>query len=326
MKKTWKLILLPVFALLLIGACGKGSKELKEDALQQNTTENNHHEDNVDSIEENSIEEDRVDTGGEITGDAASNAEDSDTADTWPADLEEDNEEEDDVELGGNFKTISDILDYWNALNKKHEEAINEYEGFVTLTLVSAGLGFASGIQYDLLNLDNKDGRYEGELMLAGYDGFIEKAGPNLTFGYEDVLEKDGWDSKAGDKVWESGNCDLEQGYYYSETARERDGTIIYYEVEEFLKEANGDMSCLITTGRRYDARGEESPHTSYLFMRLGEDRYEFVIANTDQGTKYDILRIKEDMTKEKALALFKEAGAAIESKGGIVNGVLVEE
>lgn len=70
-----------------------------------------------------------------------------------------------------NLKNISDYSEAWNELYNQNEAAINKYEEPI-MELVTPGLEFVSGVQYDLLNMENKDGRFEGKLMMAGFPGF----------------------------------------------------------------------------------------------------------------------------------------------------------
>lgn len=79
------------------------------------------------------------------------------------------------------------------------------------MELTYPGLEFLTGVQYDLLNMDNKNGRFEGELFLAGFPAFIERGGDQLTFGYDFIRDEDGFSPsmKTGDRVVENGKCNL---------------------------------------------------------------------------------------------------------------------
>jgi hypothetical protein len=233
----------------------------------------------------------------------------------------------DDIETlnTGEFKSICDISDYWNDLYTMNEEVINAYEGMPIMELVTPGLCFISGVQFDLLNIENKDGRFEGELMLAGYQGVVEKKGSLINFGYEDTLEEDGFSPsmKKGDKKSENGNCDLEKGLFFTDSHTDRDGAIIERSTSEFQKQEDGSMCAIVMDGRTLNYNAEEDLYTSYIYIRSGKDQYDFVVASSAIGTDYEILHLEADMTKEKAMSMFEAAGGTIEKSGGIDKGVL---
>lgn len=223
------------------------------------------------------------------------------------------------------FNNISDISDYWNDLYKSNEEAINNYEGMPILELVTPGLSFVTGVQYDLLNIFNEDGRFEGNLMLSGYPGFEERKGAEITFGYEYIYEEeDGFSNhKPGDKKVENGNCDLDKGYFFSDSYTERDSEIISRSISEFKKRSDSGMSVLIMEGSKYDFRGEEKLSTNYIFIDADFGRYDFAVANSEAGVNFDILHLEKDMTKDEAIKMLQTAGATIKYSGGIKDGAL---
>lgn len=224
----------------------------------------------------------------------------------------------------GDFDSISDISDYWNTIYTSNEKAINSYDGMPIMELVTPGLCFITGVQYDLLNINNVDGRFEGELLLAGYPGFVEKSGALLTFGYEDTLLEDGFGitSKAGDIRSENGRSDLKNGYYYAESSTDRGGVVIVRETSEFKKQANKDMCALVIDGSTMNFRGDEELKTTYIFIRGGEKLFDFVVAESEAGTAFEVLHLEDDMTKTSAIAMFEAAGAVIANSGGIKDGV----
>jgi hypothetical protein len=235
--------------------------------------------------------------------------------------------EEKSVSKSSKIKTIAEFSELWDDLYKQNERVINEYEGMPIMQLVTPSTCFISGVQYDLLNLENKNGRFEGELMFAGYQGFVEKDGSMVTFGYDDVLEQDGFgiSSKSGDRKVENGICDLEKVYFYEESYTEREGKIITRSISEFRQEKDGSMSCFVLSGNSFNLRGDESKDSEYLFIRNGKDQYDFVIANGQEGPDFKVISLKdhENLTKEKAIELFEDAGYVVEKSGGIVNGKL---
>jgi hypothetical protein len=224
----------------------------------------------------------------------------------------------------GTFKGITDMADYWNNLYTGNEAAINKMEAPL-LELVTPSMCFVVGVQYDLLNLNQADGRFEGALMLAGYPGFVEKKGSQLTFGYEDTLKEDGFSSQMlkGDKLVESGSCDLDKGHYFADSFTDRAGTKITRSTSEFQKEADGSMSTITVQGSTLNWNNEESLTTTYIFIRSGKNQYDFVIATSTKGTAYDAIPLEADMSKEKAISLFKAAGATVTKSGGIKDGAI---
>lgn len=227
------------------------------------------------------------------------------------------------------LQAISDLADLWDTLYNENEKIINEYQGILVMDLIRPSAAFVSGVQYDLLNLERKDGRFNGELLFAGYQGFVEKDGPNLKFGYDEVLEKDGFGiySMAGDRKVENGVCDLDKAYFYSEEYTERQGKIITRTIYEFRQEKDGSMSCFVLSGDSLDVRGKETEtkESEYLFFRNGKGQYDFVIAKGEEGPDFKVLSLKdhENLTKEKAIELFEAAGYVVKKSGGIVDGKL---
>lgn len=226
------------------------------------------------------------------------------------------------------LQKISDMSDAWGALYSQNEKAINDYNGMPIMDLVTPALIFLGGVQFDMLNPDNRDGRFEGKLMLAGYKGFVEKAGARITFGYDDKLEKDGLGpaAKAGDRMASSGSLALDKEYYICETYTERAGKKINRNYSEFKRLGDGSMICLAMNGRTIDARGDEVLSDDAIFLHNGAGRYDFVIAKAKTGPEFKSISFadKGDLTKAQALELFKAAGYAIETSGGILDGKLV--
>ena len=73
------------------------------------------------------------------------------------------------------FEKINDIADAWNALYSQNEKAINDYEGMPLWNWYRRGL-HCYRCQYDLLT-DNKDGCFEGTLMLPGLTVLLKRQG-----------------------------------------------------------------------------------------------------------------------------------------------------
>lgn len=226
------------------------------------------------------------------------------------------------------FRKIEDVLDTWSALYKQNEKVLNGYEGMPIMELVTPPLALLTTIQFDMLNPENKDGRFEGKLLLAGFKGSLEKAGSKITFGYDRTLEKNGFGplAKAGDREVENGSLDLGLKYYQAESSVTRAGKRISRRCVEFKQLADGGMICLIYSGQAFNARGGEEMSDSVIFLRNGKDRYDFVVGKGKIGPafKNQAFGEKADWTKEKAVEVIKAAGYGIGKSGGIKDGKLV--
>lgn len=227
-----------------------------------------------------------------------------------------------------NFNKISDFSEAWNDLYKQNEAVINKLDEPI-MELVTPGLEFITGVQYELLNMENKDGRFEGKLMMAGHPGFMEKKGSKMSFGYDFIRDEDGFGPtmKAGDRLVEDGNCDLGQGTYVTETFTERDGQKIERSYSEFKRLKNGEMICIRATGHSLNAvSAEEQLSNTCTYIKAGKNKYDFVIGKATQGPAFEKLFFidKNNLSKNEARQMMEAAGYQIDKSGGIVKGVLV--
>jgi len=226
------------------------------------------------------------------------------------------------------LRTIGDMSDAWSDLYKQNEAVINKYNGMPIMGLVTPPLTFVSTVQFDLLNMENKDGRIEGKLMFAGYDGFVEKSGSKITFGYDHKLEKDGFGpgAKAGDRNVENGSLALEQEHYIAETFTERAGRKISRSYYEFKRLSDKSMICLAFSSQVFNMKGDEDLSTEVIFLHNGKNRYDFVIAKSKTGPEFKVISFAEkgDLDKEQAIELIQAAGYEIVTSGGIQGGKLV--
>ena len=226
------------------------------------------------------------------------------------------------------LRTISDMANVWNALYKQNEKVINEYEGMPIMGLVTPPLAFASAVQFDIMNPNRQDGRFENRMMMAGYQGNLQQAGNQLTFTYDDKLQKDGFGPahKAGDRVFGSGSLALDSGYFIWETFSERAGKKLERHYTEFKRLGDGSMVCLALSGQLFGMRGDAENRSGAIYLHNGPGRYDFVIAKGQAGPEFQALSFAEkgDLTKEQAMELFKAAGYEIEKSGGILAGKLV--
>ncbi|MBM3296202.1 MAG: hypothetical protein FJY80_14095 [Candidatus Aminicenantes bacterium] len=228
------------------------------------------------------------------------------------------------------MKNISDMSDAWTRLYNPNEAAVNAYEGMPIMGLVTPPATFIATVQFDIMNPDNRDGRFEGTMMLAGYQGFVEKSGGKITFGWDDTLKKDGFGpgAKAGDHMVGNGRFDLDAEYYISETFTERAGKKIARTYHEFKRLGDGSMICVAQTGQAYNMKGDAEDRDEIIFLHNGPGRLDFVVAKAKSGPGFKSVSFKEagDLTKSQALDLFKAAGYSIDATGGIKDGTLFVE
>jgi hypothetical protein len=225
------------------------------------------------------------------------------------------------------IQKISDMANAWSAIYSQNEKAINDFQGMPIMGLVTPPLAFVAAVQFDMMNPGNRDGRFEGKLMLAGYQGFVEKSGAKITFGYDEKLAKDGFgpNARAGDRMAASGSLALDKEYFVWETSSERAGKKTERSYYEFKRLGDGSMVCLALSGQAFNFRGDAEPKDDAIYLHNGPGRYDFVIAKAKTGPGFNAISFadKGDLTKEQALALFKAAGYAIETSGGIEGGKL---
>ena len=312
MKKLLIIISLVLCLGLLFTGCEGSSKPTNKD--NSDKTEASSKDNDEEEASEEEEEKEKEASASEATNENSEEISDSGS-----------DASEGKAELGsGDFETIGDISEYWSKLYESCEEAVNKYEGMETLALVTPGLCFVTGVQYDLLNLMNENGHFEGDLMFAGYKGFVDKNGSQLTFGYEDVLEEDGFtpDMVKGDKLIESGSSDLEKGYYYSDNYTEREGKRIKRSTNEFMRYKDGSMSTIIMDGSTLNWRGEEEMTTNCTFLHIANGSLEYVVANMGIGPEFEVIKLEDGMSKEKVIELFEAAGGVIEHGGSVKDGV----
>ncbi|HHY12781.1 MAG TPA: hypothetical protein GX529_09150 [Firmicutes bacterium] len=239
-----------------------------------------------------------------------------------------------DVQTPPGFTSLKDFHDAWDGLMDSHEAAINRYEspdGYAVTSpriLLLVDVDLLSGTSYDALNPENLDGRFEGNLLLSGRPGHVEKDGTRITFGSDYIREKDGFapSMKAGDRLVENGSCDLSGEVHQMETFTEREGQVIVRNYSEFKRLESGEMMCLRITGHSLNQVSEEDElSNTCTFMKVGKDRLEFVIAKATCGPGFEKLSLadKDDLSKDEARELMEAAGYEIEQAGGIADGVL---
>ncbi len=228
---------------------------------------------------------------------------------------------------GGNesSETASSLqayVDEWIRINDLHEKSINDYEGVVIeLPLATLPLSFAP--IYEILNIDNKEGRHEGTLLLSGYPAFLEQKGDSFHFGYDAIRDEDGFapGMKAGDRLLQEGRLDGAKGYLEIASRTEQGGKITEKVKGAYLLTPQSTCSAIYQEARGIDIKGNENKKNTAVFLAMSEKDYSFVIARGQSGTAFTEVELKEGLTVEKAKELFIEAGYTIESSGGIADG-----
>ncbi|HKL80712.1 MAG TPA: hypothetical protein VJ888_09805 [Mobilitalea sp.] len=333
MSKRFMLLSILLCLILALGGCGSDEKD--------SSNKDNKRQESRDKDSEDDDEDGKAKAIEDIFGEIISDNLDDISEDAFSDEVEDifSDEAEDifsddvddfetiDVEPDGNFKMMSDISNYWFDLYTLNETEIEEAQGLIILDFIKPGTSFLTAIPYDALNYTNADGHFEGELMLSGRQGTMDRDGGKITFGCEVVLEEDGYNSEQkGDIKVENGSCDLDKGYLFIETYTERKGEVRIRSTSEFQKQQDGSMISIYMDGSNYNYSEEEELKTSYIFIRSSKGQFDYVIANSDQGTKYEHIFLEEDMTKKMAISIFEAAGATIEASGGIVDGALVSD
>lgn len=222
----------------------------------------------------------------------------------------------------GKVATMTEFADEWDRVYELHEKAINNYE-IPVLEIATAPLPLVTGPLYEILNMDNKDGRHEGVLALSGIKAFIEKKGSKSIFGYDTIREKDGFgNSKAGDRMVEDGIFEADRGYIRIEDRVERDGKAVSKVFAEYVYNRDSVFRALYQYGSEFDGVGRENKLNTVVFLLMGEKQYDFVVANAETGATFEVLALKENMSAEEAKELLSKAGYQIKKTGGIQAGV----
>lgn len=228
----------------------------------------------------------------------------------------------------GNIESIAGIVEEWSRLSTLHEEAVNGYDNmenmFLPLQLVGPELTLALVTEYDLLNINNQNGRFDGTLMLSGHPAFVEKNGAKLVFGSDYTVPDDGntYSYEPGDRLVENGEADLSKIWIKSEDSVEHAGKMISRTYIEVLKMADGGMALLYFAGRVSDSGSV----TDAVFLRVSESAYEYVVASSQAGVDFDILSLGNGFDKAQALSMLQNAGYAITESGTDVDGKLVAD
>lgn len=220
------------------------------------------------------------------------------------------------------FDKISDFIEAVTEMEGIHEEVINEYDGMPIIEIPVAFMPLVSASMYELLNIDDKDGRFEGKGMLSGYNEFIEKKGRVFNFGRDDVREKDGFtpNDKAGDRLVENGSFDGDKNLFHTEGHSERNGAIIQKTSMSCMLTKDNTLILLYQFGNNFNSKGEEYKANQAIFLTVGKEHYEFILAHNIVGANFKVLPFNITTIKE-AQKIFEDNDFIIDTTGGIYDG-----
>lgn len=224
---------------------------------------------------------------------------------------------------------ISAIADEWSRLSALHEGALNSYDNmnnlFLPLQLVGPELTLAMCVQYDLLNVNNANGRFDGALMFNGQQAFVERTGMKLVFGSDHTVPEGSasGSQEPGDRLVEDGEADLAKLWLKSEGYTERGGAKITRSYIEVIKMSDGSMA-LISLSGSVDEDGQQT--AGAVFIRSGEDVYEYVVASSEAGVDFPLLSLGGGYDRAAAKSALEGAGYTVTDSGAEVNGKLVSD
>ena len=227
---------------------------------------------------------------------------------------------------GGKIDNLTDYSDAWTELYSIHEPIINDYTGMPIMPLVMVGLPLANSIFYALLDIENVDGEFSGNIGFSGTEGYYNKAGDVVKFGKDWIRDADGamLNDKVGDRILTNGLFDASKGYFYMEDSTMRNDLTFTRTTTEFIRSDKGSFICLHQVANDLDYGGNENKTNTLAFIAMSEDSYDFVTAEGTVGTGGKVLSLTKGMTVADATTQFIEAGYTIDETGGIQNGVFV--
>ena len=222
------------------------------------------------------------------------------------------------------IESLSNIVEMWTEASTAHSDAVSGYDNqenlFLPLQLVGPELTLAMIGQYDLLNIYNNDGRFEGELMFSGYKAFVEKSGPKIVFGSDNVVDEETGSYEIGDRIVENGEADLNRVWIKSEEHVERDGATITHSYVEVLKMSDGSMALFSLSGNK------DSGETDAVFVHASQTVYEYVVATAQFGVDFDVLSLGNGFDRAQARSFLEGAGYTVTAIGSDVKGKLVAD
>jgi hypothetical protein len=222
------------------------------------------------------------------------------------------------------MNSLSNIVEKWQEASEAHTDAVSAYDNqdnlFLPLQLVGPELTLAMIVQYDLLNIYNNDGRFEGELMFSGFKAFVEKSGPKIVFGGDNTITEETGSYEIGDRIVENGEADLNKVWVKSEEYVERGGATITHSYVEVIQMNDGSMALLSLSGN------SDSGETDAVFIHAGQTVYEYVVATAQLGVDFSVLSLGNGFDKAQARSFLESAGYTVTSIGSDVSGKLVED
>ena len=241
MKKAWILFL--CFLLIMVFASCKAENENPSD--QASTPTNNNTADDQKTIDHSNEEAEMV----------------SETIQTAPND----------------FTSFKDGLTYfvsayttakdpYAALIDGSPESENYL--FDLLGYYMLDLNLVSLPLYDALNPLNDGTKINGSLMLTGYEGFKEKDGDLIRFGYEHMFSEEEANYEKGDIVKQLGYFDTKKNYLTFEDTVERNGKLIQRNFYEITSPKEGAFQL---QNYSYDER-TSLKNTNCTFLKFDKD------------------------------------------------------
>lgn len=223
-----------------------------------------------------------------------------------------------------NMDTLTSIVDAWTQASSAHTEAVNSYDNsenlFLPMQLYGPELTLAMIVQYDLLNIYNNNGRFEGELMFSGQKAFVEKNGAKLVFGSDHIVDDESGTYEIGDRLVENGEADLSKIWLKSEEHVERNGETISHSYIEVVKMSDGGLALLSLSGNA------DSNETGAVFIHASGTVYEYVVATSTSGVDFSVLSLGNGFDKAQARSFLENAGYTVTDIGSDVNGKLVAD
>jgi len=228
--------------------------------------------------------------------------------------------------VSGKVDNLVAFTDAWTELYSVHESTINAYTGMPILSLVMVGLPLANSIFYTMLDLENVDGKFSGEIGFGITEGYYNKSGDIMEFGQDWIRDVDGnmSNDKKGDRVLTDGLFDAGKGYFRLDDSTMRNDQTFTRTYTEFIRDDDGSFLCLYQVSSDLDYSGNENKINTLAFIDMTNDSYDFVTASGTLGVGGKLFELTEGMTVKEVTAQFIEAGYTIDETGGIQNGVFV--
>ncbi len=219
-------------------------------------------------------------------------------------------------QAGGIYKTPgNELTDFSNAFQSAvsvFEEATNGLEDFDALTtqlsVVSAYMPVYTVAMYDLLDSADK-AHEEGTLMLSGYEAVRDKAGTEITFSGNAVLEEDSpTGAKAGDKLEESGSLNTETNTFtYLSTATRGESVVSRSAIQICMSGDTWVFQYIASNNPAQDERGNNL--NVAVFERFNQTEQETIVATHTLPTDFTPAAISADSAPDQMAEGFTGTG-----------------